>query len=56
MDPKGVLEMLLIFLEDRGDGVLSHPSLDSNTVSPLLVINDLHMLSLFYFILFLITE
>ncbi|KAG8659570.1 uncharacterized protein LOC110602850 isoform X1 [Manihot esculenta] len=31
MDPKGVLEMLLIFLEDRGDGVLSHPSLDSIT-------------------------
>ncbi|CAK7322978.1 unnamed protein product [Dovyalis caffra] len=30
MDPKGILEMLLIFLEDRGDGVLFHPSLESN--------------------------
>ncbi|XP_065856097.1 uncharacterized protein [Euphorbia lathyris] len=29
MDPKGVLEMLLIFLEDRGDGIVSHPSLDN---------------------------
>ncbi|XP_038699321.1 uncharacterized protein LOC119996673 [Tripterygium wilfordii] len=29
MDPKGVLEMLLIFVEDRGDDVLLHPSLDS---------------------------
>ncbi|KAF5735567.1 hypothetical protein HS088_TW15G01075 [Tripterygium wilfordii] len=29
MDPKGVLEMLLSFLEDIGDGVLLHPSLDS---------------------------
>lgn len=33
MDPKGILEMLLIFLEDRGDGVLFHPSLESNSVS-----------------------
>ncbi|KAJ9173242.1 hypothetical protein P3X46_016400 [Hevea brasiliensis] len=31
MDPKGILEMLLIFLEDRGDGILSRPTLDSNT-------------------------
>ncbi|EEF29489.1 conserved hypothetical protein [Ricinus communis] len=30
MDPRGVLEMLLVFLEDRGDRILSHPSLDSN--------------------------
>ncbi|XP_050229907.1 uncharacterized protein LOC126679011 [Mercurialis annua] len=30
MDPKGFVEMLLVFLEDRGDAVLSHPSLDSN--------------------------
>ncbi|KAJ9147575.1 hypothetical protein P3X46_029721 [Hevea brasiliensis] len=30
MDPKGILEMLLIFLEDRGDRVLSHPSLENN--------------------------
>ena len=37
MDPKGVLEMLLIFLEDRGDGVLSHPSLHSSTVSAVVV-------------------
>jgi len=33
MDPKGILEMLLIFLEDRGDGVPFHPSLESNSVS-----------------------
>ncbi|KAJ6707497.1 NMDA RECEPTOR SUBUNIT EPSILON-1 putative (DUF3598)-RELATED [Salix viminalis] len=33
MDPKGILEMLLIFLEDRGDGVLFHPSLESNSDS-----------------------
>ncbi|KDP27190.1 hypothetical protein JCGZ_19889 [Jatropha curcas] len=30
MDPKGVLEMLLIFLEDRSDVILSHPSLNSH--------------------------
>ncbi|GLT36214.1 hypothetical protein SLA2020_106080 [Shorea laevis] len=30
MDPKGFLEMLLIFLEDRGDGFISHPSLGSD--------------------------
>lgn len=34
MDPKGILEMLLIFLEDRGDGVPFHPSLESNSDSP----------------------
>lgn len=33
MDPKGILEMLLIFLEDRGDGVPFHPSLESNSDS-----------------------
>jgi hypothetical protein len=33
MDPKGILEMLLMFLDDRGDGVLFHPSLESNKVS-----------------------
>ncbi|KAL3568023.1 hypothetical protein D5086_030674 [Populus alba] len=33
MDPKGILEMLLMFLEDRGDGVLFHPSLESNSDS-----------------------
>ncbi|OMO79361.1 hypothetical protein CCACVL1_13713 [Corchorus capsularis] len=27
MDPQGFVDMLLIFLEDRGDGPLSHPSL-----------------------------
>ncbi|KAL1173419.1 hypothetical protein V6Z11_A05G412200 [Gossypium hirsutum] len=27
MDPKGFVDMLLIFLEDRGDGPLVHPSL-----------------------------
>ncbi|KAJ6860818.1 hypothetical protein NC651_037026 [Populus alba x Populus x berolinensis] len=31
MDPKGILEMVLMFLEDRGDGVLSHPSVESNS-------------------------
>ncbi|KAH0973638.1 hypothetical protein GBA52_025794 [Prunus armeniaca] len=30
MDPKGIVEMLLIFLEERGDGVLLPPSLDNN--------------------------
>ncbi|WCJ25653.1 hypothetical protein M5689_007523 [Euphorbia peplus] len=30
MDPKGILEMILIFLEDRGDGVVSHPSLHND--------------------------
>ncbi|KAL5582235.1 hypothetical protein UlMin_014677 [Ulmus minor] len=30
MDPRGILEMLLIFLEERGDGVLFHPSLGDN--------------------------
>lgn len=29
MDPKGVSEMLLIFLEERGDAVLLPPSLDN---------------------------
>ncbi|XP_004306119.1 PREDICTED: uncharacterized protein LOC101313917 [Fragaria vesca subsp. vesca] len=30
MDPKGFSEMLLIFLEERGDGVLLPPSIDNN--------------------------
>ncbi|KAH6803000.1 glutamate NMDA receptor subunit epsilon-1 [Perilla frutescens var. frutescens] len=30
MDPKGVLEMLLVFLEERGSGVVSHPSFDNS--------------------------
>ncbi|XP_010528373.1 PREDICTED: uncharacterized protein LOC104805490 [Tarenaya hassleriana] len=29
MDPKGALEMLLVFLEDRGEGILVHPDLDN---------------------------
>ncbi|KAM7267756.1 hypothetical protein ACFE04_009922 [Oxalis oulophora] len=29
MDPSGVIEMLLVFFEEKGDGVLSHPSLDN---------------------------
>lgn len=29
IDPKGIIEMLLIFLEERGDGVLFPPSLDN---------------------------
>lgn len=33
MDPKGILEMLLVFLEERGDGVPFPPSLDNTTVS-----------------------
>lgn len=33
MDPKGISEMLLIFLEERGDGVLLPPSIDNNVVS-----------------------
>lgn len=33
MDPKGIVEMLLIFLEERGDGVLLPPSLDNNMVN-----------------------
>lgn len=33
MDPKGVSEMLLIFLEERGDVVLRPPSLDNNLES-----------------------
>lgn len=32
MDPKGVIEMLLIFLEERGNG-LSPPSLENSDVS-----------------------
>uniref|UniRef100_B9IK24 Uncharacterized protein n=1 Tax=Populus trichocarpa TaxID=3694 RepID=B9IK24_POPTR len=32
-DPKGILEMLLMFIEDKGDGVLLHPSLESNSDS-----------------------
>lgn len=30
MDPKGVLDMLLVFLEERGSGVNSHPSFDNS--------------------------
>ncbi|KAF3444810.1 hypothetical protein FNV43_RR14503 [Rhamnella rubrinervis] len=30
MDPKGILEMLLIFVEERGDGVFFPPSLNKN--------------------------
>ncbi|PON65989.1 Lipocalin [Parasponia andersonii] len=30
MDPKGVIEMFLIFLEERGEGLLYHPSLSHN--------------------------
>ncbi|KAK9925013.1 hypothetical protein M0R45_033354 [Rubus argutus] len=33
MDPKGVSEMLFIFLEERGDAVLLPPSLDNNLES-----------------------
>lgn len=33
MDPKGVVEMLLVFLECRGEGLISHPSLSQPTVS-----------------------
>ncbi|GMY13744.1 PRUPE_3G262000 [Fagus crenata] len=29
IDPKGIIEMLLVFLEERGDGVLFPPSLDN---------------------------
>ncbi|KAL0013963.1 hypothetical protein SO802_001032 [Lithocarpus litseifolius] len=32
MDPKGILEMLLVFLEERGDGVPFRPSLDNTTL------------------------
>uniref|UniRef100_A0A803QMK3 DUF3598 domain-containing protein n=1 Tax=Cannabis sativa TaxID=3483 RepID=A0A803QMK3_CANSA len=31
MDPKGVVEMLLIFLEERGEGLLDHPSISHTT-------------------------
>ncbi|XP_028096632.1 uncharacterized protein LOC114296534 isoform X2 [Camellia sinensis] len=31
LDPKGIVEMLLIFLEERGCGVLIPPSLDNST-------------------------
>jgi hypothetical protein len=33
MDPKGILEMLLMFLDGKGNGVLFHPSHESNSVS-----------------------
>ena len=33
IDPKGIIEMLLVFLEERGDGVLFPPSLDNTMVS-----------------------
>uniref|UniRef100_A0A2N9GQA5 Uncharacterized protein n=1 Tax=Fagus sylvatica TaxID=28930 RepID=A0A2N9GQA5_FAGSY len=41
IDPKGIIEMLLVFLEERGDGVLFPPSLDntmgnSNRILPYL--------------------
>ncbi|XP_062106582.1 uncharacterized protein LOC133817945 [Humulus lupulus] len=41
IDPKGVVEMLLIFLEERGEGLLHHPSISHTTdntdrVSPFL--------------------
>ncbi|XP_024016925.1 uncharacterized protein LOC21403825 isoform X2 [Morus notabilis] len=41
MDPKGVIEMLLVFLEERGEGLVSHPSLvqnadNSNRILPFL--------------------
>uniref|UniRef100_A0A2P2JZM5 Uncharacterized protein MANES_02G049900 n=1 Tax=Rhizophora mucronata TaxID=61149 RepID=A0A2P2JZM5_RHIMU len=41
MDPKGILEMLLIFLEDRGDGMLFPPTLDSNIVSTIIIYEQL---------------
>ncbi|KAK6913301.1 protein of unknown function DUF3598, Biogenesis factor required for ATP synthase 1-like [Dillenia turbinata] len=31
MDPKGILEMLLVFLEERGDQAIIAPSLDNST-------------------------
>lgn len=34
MDPKGILEMLLIFLEDRDGRVLFPPFLENVGVSP----------------------
>ncbi|KAL9343635.1 hypothetical protein Peur_064066 [Populus x canadensis] len=33
MDPKGILEMLLMFLDGKGNGVLFHPSHESNSDS-----------------------
>jgi hypothetical protein len=33
MDPKGILEMLLMFLDGKGNDVLFHPSHESNSVS-----------------------
>ncbi|KAM2537765.1 hypothetical protein TB2_023279 [Malus domestica] len=30
MDPKGIIEMILIFLEERGDGAVLPPALDNN--------------------------
>lgn len=41
MDPKGVIEMLLIFLEERGEGLASHPLIspnmgNTNRISPFL--------------------
>lgn len=32
MDPKGILEMLLIFVEERGDGVFFPPSFSNDVV------------------------
>lgn len=32
MDPKGVLDMLLVFLEERGSGVIPHPSFENYKV------------------------
>ncbi|XP_022921467.1 uncharacterized protein LOC111429732 [Cucurbita moschata] len=33
MDPRGTIEMLLIFLEERADGKIFHPPLNSNLVN-----------------------
>lgn len=33
MDPQGIIEMLLVFLEERTDGKLFHRPLNSNSVS-----------------------
>lgn len=40
MDPKGIIEMLLIFLEERGDSVPFPPALDNTMVSFILNLID----------------
>lgn len=32
MDPKGVLDMFIVFLEERGSGGVPHPSFDNSKV------------------------